>query len=282
MVGENYALKFTPCAIGIFISKKTGEAHPASCGSWACIDCGPRKVRRFLARIAPPQWTYMATLTLEGDGSPTRENIRSINASWRVFKRWLERNVHLEDFTWVNEQGKLHSRLHKHALVKCSFIPYRRARAAIIRAGFGPVCDFQPVKTQRNARFYVSKYLSKSLPVKWPKYSRRCQTSIPAPKPTGEYMFQKTMRGAQPTLQSLLAYKRASQMTRDERTACIIERYTAEFDGGGGQWRELSGEDSATVAVAPGQLALIPNEKNCVTVVPQQEGLFESHNKAGP
>lgn len=235
-----------------------------------------------MERIAPPKWTYMVTLTLEGEGSPSRENIRSINAHWRVFKRWLERNADLEDFTWVNEQGGKTGRLHKHALVKCSRFGYHAARRAVSRAGFGRVCDFSPIRTARGARFYVSKYLAKSLPVKWPKYSRRCQTSIPAPKPTGEYMFQKTMRGAPPTLQSLLAYKRASQMTRDERTACIIERYTAEFDGGGGQWLELSGEDSATVAVAPGQLALIPNEKNCVTVVPPQGGLFDSNNKAPP
>ncbi len=257
MVGITYGLQFTPCSIGTFVSKATGEVRPAPCGSWNCIDCGPRKARRFLRRISPPQWSYMVTLTLAGSGEPSKENIQSINAHWRVFKRWLERTTKLTDFTWVNEQGKLHSRLHKHALVKCGRISYHAARRAILRAGFGPVCDFKPVRTQRAARFYVSKYLSKSLPVRWPKYSRRCQTSIAAPKSDGSWTLQKT-------LTSVPSHRLYLPMT-EETTRLIIERRQAEFEANGNSW--------------PAQLALIPNTKNCVTQ-PQQEGLFDGfgHN----
>lgn len=184
----------------------------------------------------------MATFTLEGDGSPTKDNIKAINAHWRVFKRWLERNVGLEAFTWVNEQGGLNGRLHKHALVKCNFISYRRARRAVSRAGFGRVCDFSPIKTARGARFYVSKYLAKSLPVKWPRYSRRCQTSCPKAPSTGEYMLQKFLR---------LPMREALKMDARE-----VDYQTAMSNELERSYIRLG--DSGL------QLALIPNMKKCV------------------
>lgn len=260
MQGTQYALNYTPCSIGTYISKKTGECFPAGCNSWACVDCGPRKVRRFLQRIAPPAWNYMATFTIEGDGSPTKENIKAINAHWRIFKRWLERNCKLEAFTWVNEQGGERGRLHKHALLRCNRISYRRARAALLRAGFGRVCDFSPIRNPRGARSYVSKYLSKSLPTKWPRYSRRCQTSCPSIKPSGEYMLQKWLR---------LPYRLTSfQIWKEEAYQEAITN-------------EVEREYLATSPASP-QLALIPNMKNCVRDDAIQEVLRLDNDRAGP
>ncbi len=202
----------------------------------------------------------MVTLTLEGDGSPSKENIKAINAHWRVWKRWLERNASLEDFTWVNEQGGKTGRLHKHALVKCNRFGYRAARRAVTRAGFGRVCDFSPIRTARGARFYVSKYLAKSLPVKWPRYSRRCQTSCPAPKSQEKWVLQKWLR---------LPHKLTSfQIWKEE---AYQEAIGNELE------RELSTDAANEI-----QLALIPNMKNCVRDDAIQEVLSLGNNRAGP
>lgn len=242
---RSYYLNFTPCAIGTFYSRDTGEVRPAPCGSWNCVDCGPRKSRRFQARIAPSKWSYMVTLTLDGEGSASTANVKRLNRNWRVFKRWLQRSAKLRDFAWVNEQGKKHGRIHKHALVQSSTFSYRRARAAVLRAGFGPVCDFSRVRSQRAVRSYVSKYLTKSLAVRWPKYSRRCQTSLPATKSNEAWAFQPALKGI-PAFQHLPRF--------DEVAALAIEQRNAEFERNHESW-----PDSSI------QLALIPNSKKCVT-----------------
>ena len=194
----------------------------------------------------------MVTFTLEGDGSPTKENIKAINAHWRIWKRWAERNAKLEDFVWVNEQGSKTGRLHKHALVRSSRFGYRAARRAILRAGFGRVCDFSPIRTQRAARFYVSKYLAKSLPVKWPRYSRRCQTNIREVKSAEKWVLQKWLR--LPNRKS--TFQVWKEEAYQEAIANELERdYIAMGDSGV-------------------QLALIPNMKKCVKE-PKQGGLFD-------
>ena len=202
----------------------------------------------------------MVTLTLEGDGQATRENIKAINAHWRVWKRWLERNAELEHFTWVNEQGSQTGRLHKHALVKCNRFGYRAARRAVTRAGFGRVCDFSPIKTARGARFYVSKYLAKSLPVKWPRYSRRCQTSCPQEKSQEKWVLQKWLR--------LPGRVTPFQVWKEEAYQEAIGN-------------ELEREMTQADRVSP-QLALIPNMKNCVRDDDIQEVLRLGNDRAGP
>lgn len=260
MIGSQYALNYTPCSLGTFINAETGECRPAGCGSWSCVDCGPRKVRRFLKRIAPPAWTYMVTLTLEGDGEATKDNIKAINAHWRVWQRWLQRNHKLEHFTWVNEQGSQTGRLHKHALVKCSRFGYRAARRAVTRAGFGRVCDFSPIRTARGARFYVSKYLAKSLPVKWPRYSRRCQTSCPQEKSSEKWILQKWLRFRNPTSPQRVWHEVAFQEAMNNE----LER------------------DALTADIRGEQLALIPNTKNCVREDALQESWSFENTRAGP
>lgn len=185
-------LPWVPCQVGFFTSLNTGEMFVARCKRWACAECGPRRVRRFVKRIAPAAWRYMVTLTVLGDdGVPHADNIKKLNHRWRSFSRWLKRNYGLHNYVWVNERGELHGRLHKHVLVESDYIEYGEAQEAAKRDGLGKV-NFRPVESQRKARWYVSKYLSKSLDGKqWPKCSRRCQTTVPAEKSDEKFMFQR-------------------------------------------------------------------------------------------
>jgi len=167
---------------------------PTRCKRWQCPECGSRRQRQFIKRISQrPAKGYFATFTVDRDGSASRENIKRLNKCWRPLSQWLKRNAALSDTTWVNEIGSAHGRIHKHAVLSCSRFDYREARAAVVRAGFGAVCNFQPIKLgQAGANTYVSKYLGKNLAgPEWPKYARRCQTTIPAEKTTHEFTFEK-------------------------------------------------------------------------------------------
>lgn len=141
------------------------------------------------------KWTYFLTLTLpaENDGQPTVENVKFLNQCWRRFLRWLRKKVNVSNFAWCNELGERTNRLHKHALISCRYLNYSRARRAVVAAGFGAVCDFQKVRTPRGILSYVSKYMSLALRTCWPKYSRRCQTSVPAlvAESKGSWLFEK-------------------------------------------------------------------------------------------
>jgi hypothetical protein len=136
---------------------------------------------------------YFATFTIDGDGSASRENIKRLNHCFSPLSQWLKRRANLTDTTWVNEIGAEHGRIHKHAVLHCDRFDYNEARAAVVRAGFGQVVNFQPIRFgQAGANRYVSKYLGKNLAgVEWPRYARRCQTTIPAEKPEPGWKFEK-------------------------------------------------------------------------------------------
>lgn len=179
------------CIVGCFVNRLTGEVMLCPCGSWRCDRCGRRNVGRFLKRIRGRTYSRMATITLEGDGRPSRENLRRLNAGWRTWKRWLDRTVGRKvAFTWVNEQGEKSGRLHKHVLLDIPRFDYRHARAAAVRNRLGRVIDFQKVRNF-GAQSYVVKYLSKGLGVEWPKYTRRCQTTEPRPQSQEGWEFYK-------------------------------------------------------------------------------------------
>lgn len=171
------------CQIGVFVNTLTGEVRWCPCGRWRCTDCGKRNVARFLARVRHRHWYYLATFTLEGDGAASKENIKRLNAGWRTWLRWAQRQQRRKfAFTWVNEQGSKSGRLHKHVLLDSGRIGYRAARAAVVRNHLGRVVDFQRVRST-GASGYIAKYLTKTLTVEWPRYTRRCQTTEPRPEP---------------------------------------------------------------------------------------------------
>lgn len=191
------ALRPAHCAIGLFTSTVTGEVVYARCGSWTCEICGPRKVRRFRLRLlaARQSWTYFLTLTLPAScsGEPTPENRKYLQKCWRQAAQFLRRNYGLTHYVWVNELGERTSRLHKHLLLKCRTIDYRKAGERFARLGLGRQCRFERPRSQTGVQAYLVNYLSKGLNSLWPRYARRFATTLPAlPRAgKGEWMFQK-------------------------------------------------------------------------------------------
>jgi|SRR5215472_11035624 len=189
-----FALPFEQCQVGWLTNSHTGWVKPALCKSWRCGYCGPRKQRQWVRRITRRAIKgYFVTLTVDRGGELLAENIRRLNRCWRTLKQWFKRNAGLRNFSWTNESGSKNGRIHKHAVIECDGLDYREARAAVVRAGFGAVCDFQRIRFgSRGAHAYLSKYLAKNLADgEWPRYARRCQTTHPADPPEPGWTFEK-------------------------------------------------------------------------------------------
>jgi hypothetical protein len=150
-------------------------------------------------RIAQRSWSLFLTITIDGDGSLSNTNFRRLSKGWSNVKRWLRRNGYkVSDTTWVRERGEHGTRrLHQHVLIAGeTYISVRRLRNALRRNGLGRWCHVSRIKTQRQARRYVAKYLGKTLDRSaWPRYARRCQTSIPRSRAEpGRFLFEKRRR----------------------------------------------------------------------------------------
>jgi hypothetical protein len=174
--------------VGNFFCEATGQLIPARCKKWSCKFCGPRRARRWIARIRrAARVDYFLTLTAPPHGAVTRALVKKFNASWRSFLQWLKREIKgIGDISWTLEQGKKTGHLHRHVLIQTGrSFSYKRARAALVRSGHGAVCKFIPVRSSQSARVgsgYLGKYLGKMLDehsTQWPRYSRRAQTTVP-------------------------------------------------------------------------------------------------------
>ncbi|HEY6299315.1 MAG TPA: hypothetical protein VIW95_06690 [Candidatus Binatus sp.] len=191
------ALPTLPCVVGFVTSQSTGERRAIGCGSWACPDCGPKKVWKWRNRISYT-WRYFITLTIANDGcddgAPTIANVMRINQAWGKFRRWLRAHCDLREYAWVNELGERTERLHKHVVIDSGYLDYTagsRFRKAIERAGLGPWVRVERVRSQAGSAHYLTKYLSKGLGNRrWPRYARRAQTTRPAPKPADKWLFE--------------------------------------------------------------------------------------------
>lgn len=222
--------------VGNFFCEATGQLLPARCKKWSCKFCGPRRARRWIARIRrAARVDYFITLTARPHGAVTRELVKKFNASWRSWLQWLKREVKgIGDISWTLEQGSNTNHLHRHALIETGgSFSYRRARAALVRTGHGAVCKFVPVRAQRSAMAgagYIGKYLGKALgehSSQWPRYSRRAQTSVPE------------MKSPSPMTWTFVQKPRLIWSRREESHDPVIESMSPKHEYIGGQ-RELT------------------------------------------
>jgi len=169
------------CTIGVFVSRDTGEVREARCGSWRCKPCAARKTRRFAARYAEraPAYNRLITLTLPGRAAGTANNIRKLNAGFRLLYFRLRREYGLETYVWVRERGHENDQLHQHWAIRSRYIPQRKLSAICEQVGLGRVVDIRAIKTGLALRAYLGKYLVKQGGAVWPRYTRVVQFSDP-------------------------------------------------------------------------------------------------------
>ena len=178
---------------GLLLNVYTGQILPLRCKSWLCPLCGPKKVSSYVLRINPHPWVWFLTLTLDGVANPERETFKRLAAGWKHVRQYLKRHG-MVNYTWVREQGhNATRRVHLHVVfdgprqvVGCSTRCAKRhkhvygMRRAVERSGLGIWFKLEKVKSARHVKRYVTKYLSKDIATwRWPKGTRRCQTTIP-------------------------------------------------------------------------------------------------------
>lgn len=170
----------------------TGQLVVLRCKSWLCPACGPKKVGAYVLRIKPHPWLWFLTLTLDGEANPERGTFKRLAKGWKHVRQYLKRHGML-NYTWVREQGhNATKRVHLHVIfdgprqdVGCSMRcikPHRHVygmRRAVEMSGLGIWFKLEAVKSKRHVQRYVTKYLSKDIANwRWPKGTRRCQTTI--------------------------------------------------------------------------------------------------------
>lgn len=131
-------------------------------------------------RISQQSWQWFLTLTLAGDGSPTRENFKRLAKGWSGVRHWLKRTHRLSAYTWVRERGHKGSRrVHLHVLLTCDRISARSLRRIAVNNGLGTWLHLSPIKSESQAKRYVSKYLGKDAGTHvFPRYVRRVQSTV--------------------------------------------------------------------------------------------------------
>jgi len=170
-----------PNSPGLFAGLVTGCRKPVKCHQWKCEFCRWPLFYAFEKRARSIPYDWMITLT-SPDGL-LADAIKKLNAQAREFRRLFRKCIGpIEHWTWVNESGPRGNKLHKHMLLAgCNRrIPYRIMHRLANRAGLPRWRHFKRV--QGDVAGYATKYLTKDLcSGAWPRYSRRCMTTFPAP-----------------------------------------------------------------------------------------------------
>jgi hypothetical protein len=178
---------------------KQARIFRTDCDKWQCVECGPRKARTWAKRAwfgveqyqkadGVNSW-HMVTLTMKSYRRGTENGLADLKSGWpRLYAR-MKRIQPTIRFIMIPE---LHPRdgvsVHVHVLTDfardntytgCG--KYRklwRIKDAAHGAGFGYIADVKPIEDAGKASFYVSKYLTKSLPeTDWPTKFRRVRSS---------------------------------------------------------------------------------------------------------
>jgi len=144
--------------------------HPAQveCGDRSCPGCNRQRQKKFVARWAPAWATWkrgvFLTLTIPNVFGGMKNEVRKLRDKWRK----LRRTKHLAGLTggWytveVTRGKSLGWNLHLHVLAKSTrAIDYRGLRRAWRAVGGGTWIHVSSVRDVRQARYYVSKEISK-------------------------------------------------------------------------------------------------------------------------
>jgi hypothetical protein len=180
--------------IGLMLNYMTGQMCVAYCKRWRCPRCAPGIVVKWAMRLKDQRYDWFLTLTLAGDGRPTRENFAKLSHGWKNVRQYLKRNCGLEDYTWVREQGKQGSRrVHLHVALRCRRISARRLRSVATAAGLGKWLHLSRVKSSKSSTRYLTTYLGKDAGTySWPRFVRRVQSTAPSkPKEPGWILLKK-------------------------------------------------------------------------------------------
>ncbi len=149
------------------------------CKRWACSRCGPRKVKREIARCRRGMqvgFVRFATFTSPG-GEDAATSYAQFPKRWhRLMARIQRRFGPIEYYAVVERQKR--GAAHIHMVYRGPYIPQAWLSRAARECGFGRVVDIR--KAPPNIANYLAKYLAKELAdpkVAPPRYFRRVRVS---------------------------------------------------------------------------------------------------------
>lgn len=184
---------------GVFSGRVTGARTKGACKQWKCKTCGPRKEWAFIERIKPVPYNWM--ITFEPGWQPSAENFKRLAGIAREFRRLFCRYIGpIVSWTWVNETGTRGAHvLHKHMVIYAPSVKWMDWRKStwdlntnvqhlMDRAGMTGLRRHFERAYDNGVAAYLSKYLGKELTVSYPRYARRCMTTVP--KRIGHQAFE--------------------------------------------------------------------------------------------
>lgn len=220
--GRPFLLGVDGGAKNVFITKP-------SCGLWSCAACGKEKARQWQEIIAAGANELIesgfslqfVTLTHMGYLSPD-EQLKRWRQCWPKlscrFRRAAKSKGH---YVYVHER---HQRggLHTHFITSAP-MGTRWWKDNGAESGFGYMNDCRRIEGATSVAAYVSKYLTKSLELNWPKGWRRIQTSRNWPR-SGVQSGQEVEDG-----RDWLVVRRAIEL-RQEYESLFLQGMTIDVD----------------------------------------------------
>ena len=174
------ALTQCPRSIGYYLlNKHTGEFTNATCKSYSCPFCAPRRLFRLRSAIQQVLSSYkhirMATFTFRtGNLKPTQQHVLQTSEVWRRFlnnirrdQRFRESQRHF-DYIRISELT-VNGHIHFHVIIS-EFLPAKLVRSVwrhaiqtvTGRPGKNGFVKFTHSLNSKSAAIYVSKYVSKA------------------------------------------------------------------------------------------------------------------------
>lgn len=150
-----------------------------TCKSWACSYCGPRKVKREIARCRRGMRlgrVRFATLTSPGGEDAATSYDKLPERFHRLMARVVRRFGRVEYYAVVEPQKR--GAAHVHMVYRGPYIPQAWLSRAARECGFGTIADIR--KAPPDIAGYLAKYLTKELSdpkAAPPRYFRRVRVS---------------------------------------------------------------------------------------------------------
>lgn len=197
---------------GYVYHSEKNKSFPAGCMAWACRACARILAYRVKERLKPIDWTAKLELTLDGDGSPTRENnlrlARGTRSLLQFVRRYFRRKYGRE---WKLRYARMHGvgerggRLHSHMVWDAPFIPQEVLSEHAEACGLGFRVYIRAIDNRHGASDHAARYVaeqavtyvsnqavSTSEQPDLPKGARRFQsTGVPAYEAEEGWLFHK-------------------------------------------------------------------------------------------
>jgi len=153
------------CASGSLVKVEgpIRRVYPATCRTWNCPGCGPRKGRQLAARISRCPGRRMITLTWRPRENVTpKEALDELNHAWRTIWKRIKRaqGEDARGYVRIVEVTKA-GWPHLHILVQCRFVHVRTLSRWMGDLTNSPIVDARAIKKASDLSRYVSKYLTK-------------------------------------------------------------------------------------------------------------------------